>query len=56
MNVMKTYEQRTGHVQVRHDIKCADQPYCMICDGGLFLCDKCGQAESELQEKCPGGV
>ncbi len=27
---------------------------CFICDGGLAVCVVCGQAEAELEDKCPG--
>lgn len=27
---------------------------CPICDGGLFHCEVCGQAEGEMTPECPG--
>ena len=29
---------------------------CMICDGGLALCSKCGGLEGSLTTDCPGGI
>lgn len=27
---------------------------CLLCDGGLFMCGICGQAEADLEPVCPG--
>lgn len=40
------------HVRLVH-VDCR-RPHCPICDGGLFVCTVCGQAEGELQPVCPG--
>ena len=43
---------RREHVRLVH-VNC-QRPYCPICDGGLFVCTVCGQAEGELEHECPG--
>jgi hypothetical protein len=40
------------HVRLTHE-NC-ERSHCAICDGGLFLCAVCGQAEGELEPTCPG--
>lgn len=27
--------------------------FCPVCEGGLFICKLCGQAEADLAEDCP---
>lgn len=29
-------------------------PYCPVCQGGLFLCVRCGSAEGATTTECPG--
>lgn len=40
------------HVRASHN--CPASMFCMICDGGLFLCGVCGGAEGSLPSECPG--
>ena len=40
------------HTYVKHE-NCQN-PYCMICDGGLALCEVCGGLEGGLPSECPG--
>ena len=40
------------HVFVKH--KDCHLTSCMICDGGLALCEHCGCFEGSLATKCPG--
>jgi hypothetical protein len=40
------------HMWVKH-INCQD-PYCMICEGGLADCKLCGCFEGSLPTDCPG--
>lgn len=47
-----TFEQ-SGHIALVHD-KC-DKNGCMICDGGLFVCTRCGSHEGATTTHCPGG-
>jgi hypothetical protein len=42
------------HIRSIHK-NCTD-PFCMICEGGLFVCAVCTAAESELTRHCPGRV
>lgn len=43
----------TDHIPYKCPPDC-DEPYCEICDGGLFSCVVCGCAEGELPTECPG--
>jgi hypothetical protein len=43
---------RGGHQWVEHH-NC-DHPGCMICEGGLALCERCGCLEGTIPTECPG--
>ena len=45
------YEIETSHRQWYCKQDCSG---CYICEGGLFHCRICGQAEAELEKWCPG--
>lgn len=47
-----TPTQKKDHVPEEHT-DCKD-PYCPICQGGLFVCKVCGLTEGSLTTECPG--
>lgn len=40
------------HIAVTHTY--CDAAHCVICHGGLFLCQTCGSAEGASTDDCPG--
>jgi hypothetical protein len=40
------------HVAIKHD-NC-NETHCPVCDGGLFICARCGLIEGSLTSECPG--
>lgn len=40
------------HKFVRHT-HCVE-PFCVICEGGLAICERCGGGEGSLPTDCPG--
>lgn len=55
---MTTQAERGGHVAEVHDSSYhRDDSYatsCMICDGGLFVCTRCGLLEGSVTTECSG--
>lgn len=47
----QTYE--VEHIPQVH-IACTRNYGCMVCDGGLFICTRCGCLEGSLATECPG--
>jgi len=45
-------ERDDGHIQVVHH-NCTNTS-CSICEGGLFVCSRCGSAEGATTSECPG--
>ena len=45
-------ERVDGHIQVVHQ-NCP-RTHCPICEGGLFMCSRCGSAEGATTTECPG--
>lgn len=41
------------HKPVEHGRDCDQPGVCQLCDGGLFLCARCGAAEGTLTTACP---
>lgn len=52
MSEEKTYADLSGHIEY----KCVNCTIlgCPYCDGGLFLCTRCGCREGTLPSTCPG--
>lgn len=44
---------RSGHVALRHET-CSTDGICQVCDGGLFICTRCGSFEGATTTFCPG--
>ncbi len=49
--IVTKYEAETGHRRTICKPACNG---CHLCDGGLFLCKVCGEAEAVLKDHCPG--
>lgn len=44
--------EQSGHESIVHTD--CDNPYCMVCVGGLFACERCGGFGWAITTHCPG--
>jgi hypothetical protein len=49
-----TKKVETPRKHVRKKCGCGERCNCVICAGGLFICEVCGGAEGSLPTECPG--